>query len=129
MKLSEFQEKLTTVSETKLRAMLADSRRKGPDVAVKLILAEAERRGVDLNAAGSGEPAPAGSAGTGVDEASGEQSPEGGASGEGVPVGAGKGAWLAEEANQGLPMIIKILITVAVLGGILAGLFMLLGKH
>lgn len=48
MKLSEFEDRLTTVSEKKLRLMLAEGRRKGPEVAVNLILAEAARRGVDL---------------------------------------------------------------------------------
>ncbi len=118
MKLSEFQEKLTTVSDSKLRLMLADSQRKGPEVAVKLILAEAERRGVDLNAV----PMPADPA------APAEAAPE-------FPAGmpdaspAGKGAWLAEEADQGMPMIVKLLITAVVLGGIVFGLFLLLGKQ
>ena len=48
MKLSEFEEKLKTVSDDKVRQMLASSRRDGPEVATKLILAEANRRGLNI---------------------------------------------------------------------------------
>lgn len=58
MKLSEFEDRLTTVSEKKLRLMLAEGRRKGPEVAVNLILAEAARRGMDLEG-GPASPEPA----------------------------------------------------------------------
>lgn len=143
MKLSEFQEKLTTVSDSKLRLMLADSQRKGPEVAVKLILAEAERRGVDLNAvpmpAAPSEAALGPEAGISAESAGsadgvaedGEGMPASEAHGAGIPDAspAGKGAWLAEEANQGMPMIVKLLITAVILGGILFGLFLLLGKQ
>lgn len=142
MKLSEFQEKLTAVSDSKLRLMLSDSRRKGPEVAVKLILAEAERRGVDLNAVpegsatGSGGPS-AGEAqgrfGEGMPEdmptaAEAHPGTEPGAAVPGEGLAAGKGAWLAEETNQGMPMFVKVLITAAVLAGILYGLFLLLAR-
>lgn len=135
MKVSEFQEKLTTVSDSKLRLMLADSRQKGPEVAVKLILAEAERRGVDLNtvphpadpgfdaASGSGPADAADPSGSGAaDGLAGE------AAGDPAAAPAGRGAWLAEEADQGMPLFVKLLLAVAVLGGIGFGLYLMLGK-
>lgn len=136
MKLSEFQEKLTTVSDAKLRLMLADSQRKGPEVAVKLILAEAERRGVDLNAvpmpAVPGEAAPGPEAGIPADGIAGTvgvpEAAEAPLAGAQDATPAVKGAWLAEEADRGMPVFVKLLLTVAVLGGILFGLFLLLQK-
>lgn len=47
MKLSEFEEKLANLPDERLRHMLAKCRKEGPEVAVKLILAEALRRGMD----------------------------------------------------------------------------------
>lgn len=46
MKVSEFEERLTTVSDSKLMQMLSASRLEGPAVAVKLIVAEGGRRGL-----------------------------------------------------------------------------------
>jgi hypothetical protein len=47
MKVSEFEAKLGTVSDAKLRQMLAASRSQGPELAVSMILAEARRRGME----------------------------------------------------------------------------------
>jgi hypothetical protein len=47
MKLNEFEAKLATVSDAKLRQMLAAARISGPAVAVTLILSECNRRGMD----------------------------------------------------------------------------------
>jgi hypothetical protein len=47
MKVSEFEAKLGTVSDSKLLQMLAISRERGPDVAVSMILAEARKRGLE----------------------------------------------------------------------------------
>lgn len=47
MKVSEFEAKLGTVSDAKLRQMLAVSRSQGPELAVSMILAEARRRGME----------------------------------------------------------------------------------
>jgi len=128
MKLSEFEEKLATVSDGKLRRMLADSRKNGPEVAVTLILAEASRRGVILEdeaepplpeyVKDGAAPHPAGT------------SP----SGESLPAGdseapATQGAWLAEEQDAGMPVFVKILMAVILLGGAAAGLFYLLNKN
>ncbi len=46
MKVSEFEAKLSEVEDAKLLLMLSTSRREGPEVAVKMILAEAEKRGL-----------------------------------------------------------------------------------
>lgn len=119
MKLSEFEDKLSTVSDDKLRLMLADTRKRGPEVALKLILAEAGRRGMNLE---EGSTPPLGAMSSSENDITlDEEAP--------AMVGdPSKGAWLHEEANQGLPMFIKILITAVVLGGILAFLFVLLNK-
>jgi hypothetical protein len=47
MKLNEFESKLATVSDAKLRQMLAAGRASGPEVAVTMILSECNRRGMD----------------------------------------------------------------------------------
>lgn len=135
MKLSEFEERLATVSDRKLRLMLEDCRAKGPEVAVKLILAEAGRRGLDLDAplapagaeASGTAAAPASRPLTGLaleDEAPGEAAPDAVPGGEDAP----KGAWLAEEQSSGMPMFIKVLIVVVILGGALAALLMILNR-
>lgn len=121
MKLSEFEDKLSTVSDDKLLLMLEDTRKRGPEVAFKLILAEAKRRGMEVEdgPVGTSTQTPAGSEG-GI-------SPEGEAAPGGTEPAMGS-AWLHEEANQGLPMIIKILIGIVVLGGIAAFLYVMLNK-
>lgn len=135
MKLSEFEEKLTTVSDSKLRRMLADSRKNGPEVAVRLILAEASRRGVSLEDDAEPPlpdyvkrpPAEAGSQASGTAPAA--EAPEA-ASASGDPdAPATQGAWLAEEQAAGLPAFVKILLALIVLGGGAAGLFYLLHKN
>jgi hypothetical protein len=119
MKLSEFEDKLTTVSDDKLRLMLADTRKRGPEVALNLILAEAGRRGMNLE---EGSTPPLGAMSSAENDITLD---------EDMPAMAGsasKGAWLQEEASSGLPVFIKILITVVILGGILAFLFAMLNK-
>jgi hypothetical protein len=136
MKLSEFEEKLTTVSDSKLRRMLADSRKHGPEVAVKLILAEASRRGAVLEdeaepplpdyvrRASDGAGAPAQGTGLGSPEADLPPPPSGD-----PEAPATQGAWLAEEQDAGLPVFVKILLALIILGGAAGGLFYLLNKH
>ena len=46
MKVSEFEARLSEVEDARLLLMLATSRREGPEIAVKMILAEAEKRGL-----------------------------------------------------------------------------------
>lgn len=135
MKLSEFQDKLTTVSDSKLRRMLADSREKGPEVAVELILAEAGRRGMNPD-----EPAPAATEAPAVMDAPGGgeaadiAAADGSAdappafAGEDVPAGAAKGAWLQEEQHAGMPAMVKVLLVLIILAVVLGGLFFILTK-
>lgn len=124
MKLNEFEDKLATVSDAKLRQMLASSRANGPEVAVTLILAECNRRGMDglENADGSG--APGGSLASATvayphEHAghAGADAPAHGTSADGTPSeGEASDApatapdWLNEETKTGLPMAVKILI-------------------
>ena len=144
MKLSEFEERLTTISERKLRLMLEEGRRNGPEVAVNLILSEAARRGVDLEG-GPASPEPADvplegfePARSSVDGSRGfEDAPvEDGEPAEAVGAAATleeapafsesdseggaatKGAWLAEETSGGgLSGVAKALIALVVLAG------------
>jgi hypothetical protein len=120
MKLSEFEAKLGTVSDDRLRQMLATSRARGPEVAVELILAEGRRRGLDdfEDAASHAPSAMATSAypkeGAG---AFGSDAPE-------SPLDASAPAlapeWLAEETKSGMPMALKAFLLLAVVGCILA---------
>jgi hypothetical protein len=126
MKVSDFEDKLKTVSDTKLVQMLASSRRDGPEVAVKLILAEGGRRGL----AGMGDepekdavpPAP-----LAPPEVSAEESGSGDAAAMDQPAGEGDGsepvpakaAWLTEENDKsGMPTLVKVLLYVVALGAI-----------
>lgn len=115
MKVSEFEARLSTVTDDKLRAMYADSLAKGPEVAVQLIKAEADRRGLALEAAAEPDGLAAG--------------PAAGAS-EGIAEGeAPKGAWLQEETSSGgLPTFVKILLALVVIGGIGAIAFVALNR-
>ena len=153
MKLSEFEEKLTTVSDGKLRRMLADCRKNGPEAAVKLILAEASRRGLVLedeaepplpdylrrSSEASAGPAAAlapsfGSTPAAEDfpaaslDANPLQSAAGDPATEDPEAPATRGAWLAEEQDAGMPAFVKVLLTLLVLAGLGAGIFYLLGK-
>jgi hypothetical protein len=146
MKINEFEEKLGTVSDTKLRQMLSASRANGPDVAVQLILNEGKRRGLDgLDAPSENalERAPgsetsaypqesAGYAGADappepVAEAAGTKAAPGDAAAEGDPAVFGDDAaapatspdWLNEETRSGLPVPVKVLLLVAIVGAIL----------
>ena len=137
MKVSEFEAKLGTVSDAKLRQMLSASRANGPEVAVKMILAEGKKRGMDdleesallaeLKAAGSatsayahehagyaGADAPAAlSASTALAQDPGTGEP---------PVGDGSPTppdWLSEETKSGMPVAVKAGLFAAVIGGIL----------
>ncbi|HKP95366.1 MAG TPA: hypothetical protein VJ385_06380 [Fibrobacteria bacterium] len=134
MKLNEFEEKLATVSDAKLRQMLASSRANGPEVAVKLILAEGRRRGMD-----GLEPASPAAAGLsdaprapGAETAAYPQEHAGYAGADAPPVPPAEAAgdaseapatapnWLNEETKSGMPVIAKVLILLVGLGAILA---------
>jgi hypothetical protein len=135
MKLNEFEERLATVSDAKLRQMLTASRATGPDVAVKLILAECKRRGMDgsdENTAFSDEPRVHGSETTaypqehagyaGADAppmrgTPGAAGPEQDAAASEAPATAPD--WLNEERNSGMPIVAKVLILLVILGAIL----------
>jgi hypothetical protein len=138
MKVSEFEAKLGTVSDDKLRQMLSASRATGPDVAVKLILAEGKRRGMgdletsdlmaEMRAAGSATAAfPQEQAGYGGTDAPPDPaapiSAREPAVGESAAPEAASPAppdWLNEETKPGLPAAVKALILAAAVGGILA---------
>jgi hypothetical protein len=139
MKISEFEEKLATVSDAKLMQMLSASRAGGPDVAVKLILNEGKRRGMnDLEA--SGENAFAFDHAHGSATAAYPQEMAGYAGADAPPpapealggpaMGSGDFAldpgapatapeWLSEETKPGLPVAVKVLMVLVVLGAIL----------
>lgn len=130
MKVNEFEEKLATVSDAKLRQMLSASRASGPEVAVKLILAEGKRRGMeDLEeSAMLAELRAAGSATSAYPQ---EHSGYGGADAPPAPVTTleepappADGSptppeWLSEETKSGMPVAIKALLVVAAVGLIL----------
>jgi hypothetical protein len=132
MKLEEFEAKLATVSDAKLRQMLTASRASGPEVAVKMILAEAKRRGMgDLDAAGAPEAGAAEHAGyaaeaAGAADAAGAGAAEAGAESVGAAEAGAEGSpqtppdWLSEETKSGMPIAVKILIVLILLGAILA---------
>jgi hypothetical protein len=118
MKLSEFEAKLVTVSDDRLRQMLATSRARGPEVAVDLILAEGQRRGLDdfgvpdshAPSATSAYPKEgAGAFGSDAPEAQVDAS---------APALAPE--WLTEETKSGMPMALKALLFITVVGCILA---------
>lgn len=142
MKISEFEDKLSTVPDAKLRQMLSASRANGPEVAVKLILNECRRRGMDdldapaasaapaegafLRASGSETMAyPQEAAGyAGADAPPDSPKPdsrEGAAEGEALDPGAPATApeWLNEETQSGMPMALKAFIVLIALGAIL----------
>lgn len=142
MKVQEFQEKLTTVSDSKLRRMLAESREKGPEVAMTLLLAEAQRRGLDSE---TEAPPSAGPVRSGVPSegffpdprsySTSNQTPTPATLSDSMPPAeldgdapAVKGAWLHEEVHQGMPILLKVLLGVVVLGGVAGGLFFFLNK-
>lgn len=151
MKLNEFEEKLATVPDAKLRQMLTAARASGPEVAVNLLLSECNRRGMeDLDAEASGPlsgesrpgaetlayaqenagyagsdapPSPPSDSETGsAGEGSAGEAPNGeGIAGE-APDGEAPAVapdWLNEETKSGLPMAVKILLVLIVLGAIL----------
>ena len=120
MKISEFEDKLSSVPDAKLRQMLSASRESGPEVAVKLILNECKRRGMDdldapaegaLNYAGADAPSDSQKQGTREDaaEADGLDS--------GAPATAPE--WLNEETHSGMPVAVKVLMVILALGAIL----------
>jgi hypothetical protein len=156
MKISEFEEKLATVSDAKLMQMFSASRASGPDVAVKLILNEAKRRGMhhleasDDNAfagapgsetsayshasagyADADAPPPASAqpfrplAGTpseAFSEPGSQPLSQPDAAGDlaldpGAPATAPE--WLSEETKPGLPIAVKVLMVLVVLGAAL----------
>ncbi len=138
MKLNEFEEKLATVSDAKLRQMLTTSRATGPDVAVNLILSECKRRGMDgLDAQAS----PSEARVPGSETTAYPQEHAGHAGADAPPradihppamephpladsledAGAPATApdWLNEESKTGVPVIVKVLLVLVVLGGML----------
>lgn len=146
MKISEFEDKLSTVPDAKLRQMLSASRASGPEVAVKLILNECKRRGMDgldAPAEGAFDRAPGSETAAYPHEAAGyagadapPDSPPGFTPGlhkdaghEGVPPVDGDGVdtgapatapdWLNEETKSGLPVVVKALLVVVVLAVVL----------
>ncbi|MDB5105453.1 MAG: hypothetical protein JWP91_3142 [Fibrobacteres bacterium] len=139
MKLDEFEKRLSTVSDAKLMQMLSSSRATGPEVAVKLILNEGKRRGMDgldAPAEGAFDRAPgsettaypqemAGYAGADAPAAAEGQAASGaeGAPGEGEAPASDAPAtapdWLNEETKGGMPMAVKILLLLIVVGAIL----------
>ena len=136
MKISEFEDKLSTVPDAKLRQMLSASRASGPEVAVKLILNECKRRGMDdldapaedafSRAAGSETMAyPQEAAGYGGSDAPSDSQKQGtgevAAEAEGLDSGAPATApeWLNEETHSGMPVAVKVLMVVLALGAIL----------
>jgi hypothetical protein len=99
MKISEFEDKLATV----------------PEVAVKLILNECKRRGMDdLDVPSEG----ASDASPDSDKPAFRQ---GAAEAEGLDSGAPATApdWLNEETNKGMPVAAKVLMLIIALGAIL----------
>jgi hypothetical protein len=127
MKLEEFEAKLATVSDAKLRQMLAASRASGPEVAVKMILAEAKRRGMgDLDAADAKEAGATEHAGYAAEAAGAADAAGAGADTAGSAEAGAEGApqtppeWLSEETKSGMPIAVKILIVLILLGAILA---------
>jgi hypothetical protein len=132
MKASEFEAKLGTVSDAKLRHMLAASRSQGPEMAVSMILAEARKRGLadlDVDAPREGIPewseAAAGEAGAALAGATSHYPKEGaGAFGIDAPADSAAPAlapeWLTEETKSGMPMILKAFLLIAFVGIVLA---------
>jgi len=124
MKVSEFEAKLGTVSDAKLRQMLSTSRERGPEVAVKLILAEYRKRGMEEMEESSA------SAQVRSDSMATSAYPKevAGAFGSDAPAEAPSDAsmpalspeWLSEETKSGMPMALKAILLIAVVGCILA---------
>lgn len=141
MKASEFEAKLGTVSDAKLRQMLAASRSQGPEVAVAMILSEQRRRGLEEpvvratsyypkeGAGAFGSDAPAGTAPSdgmarsGAGEAAvGEAAigEEGAAPLSDSAAPALAPEWLSEETKSGMPVALKAILLIAFAGGVLA---------
>ena len=128
MKVSEFEAKLGTVSDAKLRQMLSTGRANGPQVAVDLILAEYRRRGIeDTEGAASSAEAPSESMATSaypkeVAGAFGSDAPADAATD--APTDAAMPAlspeWLSEETKSGMPMALKAILFLAAVGALLA---------
>jgi len=124
MKVSEFEAKLGTVSDAKLRQMLSTGREHGPQVAVDLILAEYRRRGIeDMDAAPASPEVRSESMATSAYPKEGAGAFGADAPSE-APVDAAMPAlspeWLSEETKSGMPMALKALLLIAVVGAILA---------
>lgn len=131
MKISEFEAKLGTVTEDRLRQMLAFSRAQGPEIAVELILAEGRKRGLENLEGGPGsarEPSPFSATSAYAKEGAGAFGADAPAPIESAPAPADPDSpapalapeWLSEETKTGLPVAVKALLAVLVLGGVLA---------
>lgn len=123
MKVSEFEAKLATVADARLRQMLMVSRRDGPEIAVQMVLAECRRRGMDglesedsadaLERNGSQDAmAPDAQGATGPADESMDAPP------------ATAPDWLNEETKNGMPAAVKMLLVVLVLGGLAGAAWM-----
>lgn len=142
MKIPEFEAKLGTVSDDKLRQMLAASREHGPEVAVKLILAEGRKRGwEDGEAQAPDERAMGNRAAEFPEEAArmavatsaypkevagafGADAPEPLSPALPDPGDAAAPAlspeWLTEETKRGMPVAVKVLLLIAAVGCVMA---------
>ena len=113
MNLEEFQDKLQTVSDQKLYAMLKKARKVGPEVAEKILVTEVEKRGLDLPAH------------TGLEPSTQERNSIGDLNVESpellVNTPVAQADWLKEESRSGFPMWAKVLIGVAIFLGIVMG--------
>ena len=131
MKVSEFEAKLGTVTDDRLRQMLAFSRAQGPEIAVDLILAEARKRGLDDLESGSApaaDPSAAMATSAYPKEVAGAFDADAPAplqaasaqSGPESPVPAMAREWLSEETKPGLPVAVKAILLVLAIGGVVA---------
>ena len=130
MKISEFEAKLGTVSDERLFQMLAAGREQGPEVAVRLILAEFRKRGLsDPEAASAHADRSEGMATSAypkeVAGAFGSDAPapspvEPQTAQPDSPAPALAPEWLSEETKSGLPTAVKALLILLVIGGLLA---------
>jgi hypothetical protein len=143
MKESEFEAKLTTVSDAKLVQMLLVGRRDGPEVAVKMIMAEGSRRGLEgmedspesLSLSAQVDPGVEAAMSEAASEAIGyadlapveeESSPEPQLSDEN---GGDAPKWLTEENSSGkFPPLLKALLFIVALGVVLAVAYSLIHR-
>lgn len=129
MKVSEFEAKLADVGDNKLRQMLMASRRDGPEIAVALLLAECRRRGMDgldeRESAPSAEAGPESFPAVASGHGFARESPlpdSGDEIMDAPPATAPE--WLNEESKTGLSAPVKVLLFLAVIGGLAGAAWM-----